>query len=37
MSFQRILTQAPQILRIGLMLSAIAAMILGGAADGYWS
>jgi hypothetical protein len=37
MSFHRILTHAPQILRIGLMLSAIAAMVLGGSAGGYWN
>lgn len=37
MSYQGICKYAPQALRIGLMLSAIVAMVLGGAADGYWT
>ena len=30
-------TRAPQLLRIGLLVSAIVGMVLGGAADGYWT
>jgi hypothetical protein len=37
MSLQQFLTRAPQVLRIGLLVSAIVGMVLGGAADGYWT
>jgi hypothetical protein len=29
--------RAPQLLRIGLLVSAIVGMVLGGAADAYWT
>jgi hypothetical protein len=34
---EKLWTRAPQILRIGLLVSAIVGMVLGGAADGYWT
>jgi hypothetical protein len=30
-------TRAPQLVRIGLLVSAIGGMLLGGAADAYWA
>ena len=29
--------RAPQLLRIGLLVSAIVGMVFGGAADAYWT
>jgi hypothetical protein len=36
MSIQRFWTCAPQLLRAGLLVSAIVAMIFGGSAGAYW-
>jgi hypothetical protein len=37
MSLLPLWTRAPQVLRIGLLVSAIFGMVLGGAADAYWT
>jgi hypothetical protein len=37
MNLEQFWTRAPQLLRIGLLVSAIVGMVLGGAADAYWT
>jgi hypothetical protein len=37
MSLQQLWTRAPQVLRIGLLVSAIVGMVLGGSAGAYWT
>jgi hypothetical protein len=37
MNLEQLMTRAPQLLRIGLLVSAIVGMVLGGAADAYWT
>ena len=36
MGFDHWWTRAPQLARIALVLTSIAAMVLGGAADHFW-
>ena len=36
MNLEQFLTRAAQLVRIGLPVSAIVGMLLGGAADAYW-
>jgi hypothetical protein len=36
MSFENWWTRAPQVARIALFVSALAAMVLGGSAGGFW-
>jgi hypothetical protein len=37
MNLEQFLTRAAQLVRIGLPVSAIVGMLLGGAADAYWT
>jgi hypothetical protein len=37
MSFENWWTRGPQLVRLALVLTAIGAMALGGAADHFWS
>jgi hypothetical protein len=37
MKLEQVWTRAPQLLRIGLLVSTIVGMVLGGAADAYWT
>ena len=37
MNLEQFWTRAPQLVRIGLLVSAIVGMVLGGAADAYWT
>jgi hypothetical protein len=34
---EQLWTRAPQLLRIGLLVSALVGMVLGGAAGAYWT
>jgi hypothetical protein len=36
MNLKQLWTHAPQLLRIGLLVSAIVGMVLGGSAGAYW-
>jgi hypothetical protein len=37
MNLEHFWTRAPQLLRVGLVFLAIVGMVLGGAADAYWT
>ncbi len=37
MNFEHWWTRGPQVIRIAVAVASIAAMVLGGAADHYWT